>query len=154
MVDSMGWRRALTAFGGGLAVAGFLGAGPAAAAPDDFASFKEQQGKAVERFQAQRQDEFQAYRRKIREAFAEYKEKAAAVWGEENAVVPGRKQWVAYCDAMRQRRMVDFEEGTASYQVAVEPGNGDGEAARQRLIDEVAANIEAFKSGKDRNIVN
>ena len=26
--------------------------------------------------------------------------------------------------------------------------------ARQRLIDEVAANIEAFKSGKDRNIVN
>ena len=150
MVDSMGWPRALAVFGGGLVAAGFVGVGPVAAAPDDFASFKEQQGQAVERFQAQRQEEFQAYRRKIREAFEEYKEKAAAVWGEDNAAIPGRKQWVAYRDAMRQRRVVDFEEGTASYQVAVEPGNGDDESARQRLIDAIS---ESVRQGADRRSI-
>jgi membrane-bound lytic murein transglycosylase C len=121
------------------------------AAAQDFQSFQEQRQEAVSGFQEKRTEEFQDYRQKIREAFSEYKEKAAAVWGEEKAAVPDRKQWVSYRDAMRERRMVDFEEGEARYQVALEPGEEDApEAARDRLVDAI---VESVLKGPDRRSI-
>lgn len=123
----------------------------AAAEPSDFESFQKQRAEEVKDFQAQRSEEFRAYRRKILNAFAEYREKAAVVWGQDEAAVPGRKQWVSYRDAMRERRMVDFEQGKASFEIALEPGTTEvPESTRKRLIKAI---VDSVSQGPDQRSI-
>jgi len=123
----------------------------AASAQEDFESFKQKESQSLEEFIQKRNKEFEEYRQRVRRAFSEYRKKAAAVWGQEQAAVPSRKEWVTYRRKMRERRRADFEEGRASYQVALEPGQEEvSKAARSRLTDSI---VDSITQGSDQRSI-
>ena len=98
-----------------------------------------------------RNEAFREYRAAIRRAFANYRDKAATVWGKDKAVVPGREKWVSYCKQMCQRRIVNFKQGFARYEFALDPG-------RKKISDEVKSNlmdsiVESITQGPDQRSI-
>ena len=85
----------------------------------DFQSYKQEQDSDLEQYAKDREKEFEEYREKLENAFQEYKQSVSEVWGKENAVVPSKKKWVQYRKNMRERNIVDFQNGRAKVQVAL-----------------------------------
>ncbi len=122
-----------------------------ALAQEDFESFKQEQGQAVENFIQKRNEDFKKYQRRIRQAFSEYREKAAAVWGQEQAAVPSRKEWVSYRKKMRERRQINFDAGKARYEIALDPGKKEvSKSVRFRLVDSI---VDSITKGSDQRSI-
>jgi len=98
----------------------------------------------------------------ILKAYKEFEEKSAQVWGSE-AVVPSAKTSVTYRDNMKQRSVVDFEQGKVKVELALTEVKDSGAVERQlanavedtllqgpdeRSMLEIAKNPDAPKSNK------
>lgn len=95
-----------------------------------------------------RNEAFREYRAKIRRAFSKYRHKAADVWGEDKAVIPSREKWVSYCKEMCERRIVNFKQGFARYEFALEPGRETiSHKVKSGLIDSI---VESITQGPDQ----
>lgn len=104
--------------------------GPEEAAPAPVPREPSETEKAVERQQ-----------RAIAAAYDKYGKKVAQVWGEE-AVVPDARRDVVYRDNLRQRSIVDYEQGVVAVEVAMPPDEADDHAIRsQRLASAVAQTL-------------
>lgn len=87
----------------------------------------------------------------IAQAYAQYKQKVAQVWGEE-AVVPDAKRNVTYRDNLRQRSVVDFEEGVVTVELAVAPDKAqDSDTLQSQLATAVGQTV--LQGPDDRSIV-
>jgi membrane-bound lytic murein transglycosylase C len=127
------------------AVPGGLGA------QEDFESFREQQRESMQEFRDKVNRSLKEYQREIREAFSEYKAKAAEVWGGGNADIPDREKWVSYRDGMRERRIVNFKQGTARFEIALPPGREEiSESVRDRLVRAI---VETVTKGPDKRSI-
>ena len=62
--------------------------------------------------------ELQNYEKEIKQAISDYKEKTGKVWGDE-VIVPDSKLDVTYRNALTERSIVDYEEGTVRVEVAI-----------------------------------
>lgn len=91
------------------------------------------------------------YNKQILEAYDKYKEKVAQVWGDDS-VVPDAKTDVIYRDQMKQRSVVDFEEGSVSVEIAI---NTDDVAVARNIEERLAAAIEQtiLEPSDDRSII-
>lgn len=120
-------------------------------AQEDFESFKEKHSQSIEEFKQKRNQVFQEYRQRICEAFAEYRKKAARVWGKDEAAVPSRKEWVSYRKDMRERYSVNFENGKASYEYALESGKEEiSQKVKSSLTDSI---VESITRGPDQRSI-
>lgn len=81
--------------------------------------------------------QYEDFQRQEREAYAEFLRRAGAVWGERNVWTPEKKVWVQYAETLAERTAVDFENGVARVQLAVEAGADDEAALRQALTEAV-----------------
>ncbi|MGA9116811.1 MAG: murein transglycosylase domain-containing protein [Bacteroidota bacterium] len=105
---------------------------------EEFEQFRAEVSAQYRRFYEEQQKEFREYQRRIQE-----------LWGEEKAAVSTQRDWVSYGNNYSSRRMVDFEQGTASIEVLVEEGQaGDREFVEQRLREEIAGAVTA-RGGED-----
>ena len=106
----------------------------------DFQSYKQEQNSDLEQYAKDREKEFEEYREKLENAFQEYKQSVSEVWGKENAVVPSQKKWVQYRKKnMRERNIVDFQNGRAKVQVAL-PAEMDSSKKRKKRLREAVLN--------------
>ena len=120
-------------------------------AREDFESFRKRQLEAAKEFSENIAQSFQEYREEIRGAFSEYREKAAEVWGGDNAAIPDRERWVSYRDGMRERRIVDFKQGTARFEIALPSGGEEiTESVKKRLADAIE---ESITRGPDKRSI-
>lgn len=89
---------------------------------------------------------YQRLDKEIAQAYQQYKKKVAQVWGEDT-VLPDAKRAVNYRDNLRQRRIVDFEEGVVTVELVVTPDTAKDAAA---LKSQLAVVVEqAVLQGAD-----
>lgn len=120
-------------------------------AQEDFESFQKEQREAAEEFREELTRSLKEYRLEIRRAFSEYREKAAEVWGGDNAAIPDREKWVSYRDGMRERKIVDFKQGTASFEIALPSGQEEiTESVKDRLAEAI---VESITQGPDTRTI-
>ncbi|MEF8941458.1 MAG: murein transglycosylase domain-containing protein [Desulfohalobiaceae bacterium] len=122
-------------------------------AQEDAESFQKENDSPLEQFLQKSNEAFREYREKIRQAFSKYRNKAATVWGEDKAVVPSKEEWVSYCNKMCERRRVNFKQGFARYELALDPGKKKfSQKVKSALIDSI---VESITQGPDqRSIAN
>ncbi len=128
----------------------FIGIG-VAQENQDFQSYKQEQASDLEQYAKDREEEFKEYREELENAFQEYKQSVSEVWGEDNAVVPSRKEWVQYRKDMRERNIVDFQNGRAKVQVALPAEMDTGKKRKKRLREAVLNTLNA--SADTRSII-
>jgi membrane-bound lytic murein transglycosylase C len=86
----------------------------------------------------------------ILQAYQEFEEKSAQVWGTDT-VVPSAKTAVTYRDNMKQRSVVDYEQGKVKVELALSDGH-DSHAMEHRLANAVE---ETLLQGPDvRSIID
>ena len=123
-----------------------------ASSAESFQQFKNRQSKAYEGYADEVDSEFEEYRENLLAAFEDYKEKAARVWGDDEAVMPDQHRWVEYQDAMRNRRIVDFEDGVGEVAVAVDSEEIDWKKIKEQLSDSIVETIT--ESPDSRSIID
>lgn len=116
-------------------------------AQEDFESFQKEQREAAEEFSETVTQSFKEYREEIRRAFSEYRKKAAEVWGGDNAAIPDRERWVSYRDEMRERKIVDFKQGTARFEIALPSGQEEITQSEKKRLEESI--VESLTRGPD-----
>lgn len=65
------------------------------------------------------------YNKQLLQAYDLYREKAAQVWGSDEAVVPSMSRDVTYRDNLKQRSIVDYEQGTVKVELAIKPQSAE-----------------------------
>ena len=66
-------------------------------------------------------------------------------------MVPSSEEWVSYCKQMCERRMVNFKQGFARYEFALEPGRGKiSHQIKSSLIDSI---VESITQGPDQRSI-
>lgn len=90
-------------------------------------------------------EEYDAYRKQAFEEYANYVKSIDAIWGEEHFADDTQKNWVEYSDDFRSRSIVDFENGLATVEVALD----EAESNKKQIVDErLAATIERMLTSK------
>ncbi|MDY0132537.1 MAG: murein transglycosylase domain-containing protein [Desulforegulaceae bacterium] len=77
--------------------------------------------------------DFDKYKKEIEEAFKEYKTKVAKVWGEKNSVVSDKKQYVSYFNKLRERNIIDFEEGRVKIEIVLSSDQKNDKNIKSKL---------------------
>lgn len=73
------------------------------------------------------------YNREVLKAYDRYKKKVARVWGKE-VVIPNSKISVTYRDKLKQRSVVDFEQGIVKVELAMKPNRAKySQAIKKKL---------------------
>lgn len=90
--------------------------------------------------------------KKILAAYNELKEKAGQVWGEGAAVVPDSTLDVTYRNNLKQRSIVDYENGTVKVELAVKPYKAkNSKAIKNELANAVEQTL--LQGPDDRSII-
>lgn len=105
-----------------------------------------------QQFQAQK-DEFERYKARINKAFQEYRHKTSQIWGRKDSGLPNRKTDVTYLGDLNHRRIIDFEKGDITVQLAL-PDNR--QKPQGKILKDLTATIESsLRQGSDpRSIVD
>ena len=90
-------------------------------------------------------EKYESYRKQALKEYADYVRSIDKVWGKENFADDTKKDWVEYSNDLRSRSIVDFENGTATVEVAL----NENEAVEKKVVDEkLASAIEQLLTSK------
>ena len=65
--------------------------------------------------------EFEAYEAKALKEYEEYINSIKMIWGTDTAITDTKTEWVEYSPDMKQRSIVNFENGEVTVEIAVDP---------------------------------
>ncbi len=102
-----------------------------------------QEEQAFNQYQERLEQAFDAYQRAYLQAFEAYKERIEKLWGEFPDAGP--KVWVSYVENNEVRRVVDFDNGTASVSLLQERGSDSSDTER-RLRSAVEALLNSTEA--------
>lgn len=90
-------------------------------------------------------EKYESYRKQALKEYADYVRSIDKVWGKENFADDTKKDWVEYSNDLRSRSIVDFENGTATVEVAL----NENEADDKKVVNEkLASAIEQLLTSK------
>lgn len=115
----------------------------------DFETYKSSND---QQFESQK-DEFERYKAEINKAFRQYKQKTAQIWGTKDRGLPTRKTDVTYLGDLNHRRIIDFEKGDITIQIALPDSRKKPDT---KIRSDLTATIEtSLQQGSDpRSIID
>lgn len=82
---------------------------------------------AFEQYADSVKNAYNEYVKKATAEFSNYKNNIQQIWGGDSAVVDSKYEWVEYSDDFLSRSVVNFENGNALVEIAVDPNAGQEE---------------------------
>lgn len=112
---------------------------------NQYARMRQELTDDFEQHRQQALEEYEAYRKQAQKEYADYVKSIDAVWGKDGFVDDTPKDWVEYSDDFRSRSIVDFENGLATVEVALD----EAESNKKQIVDErLTATIEKMLTSK------
>ena len=128
------------------------------ASANDFEQYLSNQNQAYlktddlfEKEKASQDREFAKYRKKILNAYSRYKQQIAQYWGKNNTVISDQRRWAEYHDHMKQRQVVDFENGKVKVEVLLDKNEANNaELVQKKLKNAIVLTVT--KAADQRSI--
>lgn len=80
--------------------------------------------------------EYEEYVKAEKEAYDNFKKRMSGLWGDDNVIESTEKDWVEYSDEGKTRSKVDFEEGQATIEIIIEPGEEKSETLLNKKVEQ------------------
>jgi membrane-bound lytic murein transglycosylase C len=108
---------------------------------NSFIEFRSKNSSDFKNYSDTIEKDFENYQEELKKAFEDYKKKISKVWGNKNVIISGQKIYVSYFNKLRERSIIDFENGIVKLEFIISVKEFNKETFEQRIIDSIANSI-------------